>query len=40
MARKACTLTIARANRCRAYIKSQDGLIYSLTYKLVNMFAC
>ena len=40
MARKACTLTIARANHCRAYIKSQDGLIYSLTYKLVNLFIC
>lgn len=36
MARRACTLTTAWANRCMAYIKSQDGHIYSLTYKLVN----
>ncbi len=35
MARKARTLT--RANGCRAYIKSQDDLIYSLTYKLVHL---
>ena len=39
MARKACTLTTAWANGCRAYIKSQHALIYSLTYKLVNLFA-
>lgn len=36
MARKARTLT--RANGCRTYTKSQDDLIYSLTYKLVNLF--
>ncbi len=35
MARKAPTLT--RANGCRAYIKGQDDLIYSLTYKLVHL---